>query len=314
MRIHRDLSALPKFNKAVLTIGSFDGVHTGHQKIISRVRQIAADHQGESVLITFHPHPRFVLAPDSTRLRLLSTIDEKIKLMEKYGIDHLVIVPFTKDFLQQSAEEYISDFLIDKFHPHTIVIGYDHKFGKNRVGDIHLLRDFGEKHDFKVVEIQKQEVEAIAVSSTKVRKALEQGDVKTAAMLLDHPFTINGLVVKGQQIGKTLGFPTANISIDNPHKLIPPPGIYAVRVIHQQRAYGGMFYRGDRPTLKEYNNVTLEVNIFEFDQSIYGDHLEIEFVDYIRADLPFQGLDQLSHQLSLDEIAARKVLGIEKKS
>lgn len=313
MRIYRDLSEIPDFKNAVLTIGSFDGVHTGHQKIIERVRQIAADHEGESVLITFHPHPRFVLAPDSTRLRLLSTIEEKIQLLEHYGIDHLVIVPFTDSFYQQSPEDYIHNFLLDKFHPHTIVIGYDHRFGKSRAGDIEYLRRAAEKHGFAIEEIQKQEVEAIAVSSTKVRKALGMGAVQTAANLLQHPFTLNGTVVKGQQIGKSLGFPTANIQVNNPYKLIPPMGIYAVWVKHQGQQYGGMLYIGDRPTLPQFNDITIEVNIFAFNQEIYGDSLEILFVDHIREDMQLQSLEALSEQLAKDEVSARAILGLEKK-
>lgn len=313
MRIYRDLSEIPEFKNAVLTIGSFDGVHTGHQKIIERVRQIAAANGGESVLITFHPHPRFVLAPDSTRLRLLSTIEEKIKLLEHYGIDHLVIVPFTDSFYQQSPEDYLHNFLLDKFNPHTIVIGYDHRFGKNRTGDIAFLRRAAEQEGFRIEEIQKQEVDEIAVSSTKVRQALSTGAVKTAAVLLQHPFTLNGTVVRGQQIGKTLGFPTANIQVNNPYKLIPPKGIYAVWVVHKNQKYGGMLYIGDRPTLPQYNNITIEVNIFNFNQEIYGDSLEILFVDHIREDQQMSSLAALSAQLAKDEIAARAILQVEKK-
>ncbi len=314
MRIFRELNQLPKFKNAVLTIGSFDGVHSGHQKILQRVSQIAANHDGESVLITFHPHPRFVLAPDSTRLRLLSTIDEKIDLLKKYNIDNLVIVPFDASFYEQSPEDYILDFLVEKFQPHTIVIGYDHKFGKDRAGNIQLLQQFSKEKGFNIEQIQKQEIEDIAVSSTKVRKALEAGEVKKAAKLLQHPFSINGKVVHGERIGHTIGFPTANLDLGDPHKLIPPIGIYAVWVFHKGQKYGGMLYIGNRPTIKDHNNkISIEVNLFEFSGDLYDKNLKVDFVEHIREDVSFAGLDALRLQLAKDEISARKILGLEKK-
>ncbi len=314
MRIFRALNQLPKFKNAVLTIGSFDGVHTGHQKILQRVSHIAAENDGESVLITFHPHPRFVLAPDSTRLRLISTIDEKIELLKKYEIDNLVIVPFDASFYEQSPEDYILDFLVEKFTPHTVVIGYDHRFGKNRAGDIELLKRFSIEKGFNIEQIQKQEIQDIAVSSTKVRKALQSGEVKKAANLLQHPFSITGKVVHGERIGHKIGFPTANLDLENPHKLIPPIGIYAVWVIHKDQKYGGMLYIGDRPTIKDHNNkISIEVNIFDFSKDLYDQYLKVEFVDHIRADISFDGLDALKLQLAKDEIAAREILGLEKK-
>ncbi len=314
MRIFRNLSELPEFKNAVLTIGSFDGVHTGHQKIIEQVRQIAQEKKGESVLITFHPHPRLVLAPDSSQLRLLSTIEEKVELLEKFGVDNVVIVPFTQAFHQQSPEAYIRHFLIEKFRPAALVIGYDHRFGRDRAGNIDYLRRFTEEGNFEIIEIRKQEVADIAVSSTKVRQSLARGDVKTAAQLLNHTFTLSGKVIHGQHIGKTLGFPTANIQTDDPHKLIPPTGIYAVYAWHQDKRYGAMLYIGNRPTLKEHHNRTIEVNILDFDRDIYGDTLRIEFLDHIREDQSFQGLEALRLQLIEDEKSTRAILGMEKKS
>ncbi len=295
----------------MLTIGSFDGVHTGHQKIIERVRQIAQQKEGESVLITFHPHPRLVLAPNTTSLRLLSSIEEKVELLDRYGVDNLVIVPFTQDFLQQTPEEYIQHFLIDKFQPAALVIGYDHRFGRNRQGSIEDLRRYAGAGHFEIIEIQKQEVADIAVSSTKVRQSLSRGDVKTAAQLLNHPFVLTGTVVRGQQIGKTLGFPTANLQIEESHKLIPPIGIYAVKVFHSGQSYGAMLYIGDRPTLAEFHNLTIEVNIFDFDQDIYGQSLKVEFIDHIREDQHFEGLDALRLQLMKDEKSARAILSAQ---
>mgnify|MGYP006285359783 CR=1 FL=1 len=308
MKVHNDLNNLPEFRHAVLTIGSFDGVHEGHQKIIERMNRLAREQDGESILITFHPHPRLVIYPNDDSLRLITTIDEKIQLLEQYGLDHVVIVPFTIEFSQQSADEYIQKFLLEKFNPSTIVIGYDHRFGVGRQGDINYLRWHAEREGFTVVEIEKHEVENMAISSTKIRKALDAGDIEQATRLLGHTFTLTGTVVHGQRIGNSIGFPTANLEISQRHKLIPPNGIYAVRVRHQNEQYGGMLYIGDRPTLKEYNNRTIEVNIFDFDQEIYGDKLQLEFIDFIREDSAFTSLEDLSAQLAQDREAAMSIL------
>lgn len=303
MHVHHNLEELPTFQNAVVTVGSYDGVHQGHQQILEKINKLAAKVDGESVVITFHPHPRLFLNPDDDTIRLITTIDEKVKLLSQYGIDHLVIVPFDKSFSSQTPEAYINNFLIDKFNPAYIVIGYDHRFGKGRVGDISYLKKHAESASYEVIEIDKQEIDDIAVSSTKVRLALVRGDVKTAAHLLGHPFTITGTVVHGQSIGRSLGFPTANIEVHNRHKLIPPQGIYAVRITHQDTTYHGMLYIGTRPTLEAYNNLTIEVNIFDFDRDIYGDQLTISFIDFIRHDKQLSGLEALKAQLAEDKIA-----------
>lgn len=308
MKVHNDLNKLPAFHNAVITIGSFDGVHEGHQMIIRRMHDLAQDMQGESVLITFHPHPRLVLEQEPHDLKLITTIEEKINLLQNYGLDHVVIVPFTKAFSQLTATQYISDFLVSRFNPHTIVIGYDHQFGAGRKGNTKLLRRHGARKNFQVIEIPKQEIETIAISSTKIRKALTEGAVEQAARLLGHAFTLTGTVVHGQQIGNQIGFPTANLEIKSPHKLIPSTGIYAVRVRHQEQWFGGMLYIGDRPTLKEHHNRTIEVNIFDFDKEIYGDKLELQFIQFIRADQAFSGLDALRDQLALDRKSSLSVL------
>lgn len=308
MRVHNDLNNLPEFRHAVLTIGSFDGVHEGHQQIIERMNRLAREQDGESILITFHPHPRLVIYPNDDSLRLITTIDEKIQLLEQYGLDHIVIVPFTVEFSQQSADEYIQKFLLEKFNPSTIVIGYDHRFGAGRQGDINYLRWHAQREGFTVVEIEKHEIENMAISSTKIRKALDAGHIEQTNRLLGHTFTLTGTVVHGQQIGNSIGFPTANLEVSQKHKLIPPNGIYAVRVRHQNEYYGGMLYIGDRPTLKEYNNRTIEVNIFGFDQEIYGDKLQLEFIDFIREDSAFTSLDDLSTQLARDRETAMSIL------
>jgi hypothetical protein len=308
MMVHNDLKQLPEFKNAVITIGSFDGVHCGHQKIIQRVKELAQKVDGESVLITFHPHPRLVIYPKDRSLQLLTTIDEKVRLLERYGLDHVVVVPFSIEFSQQSADEYIVNFLVDRFHPKYIVIGYDHKFGLNRQGDIDFLRHYQKSHHYEVEEIPAQEIDDLSISSTKIRKGIQQAQIQAANKLLGHYYTLTGTVVHGQQIGETLGFPTANLEVTHTHKLIPPNGIYAVRVRHHNQVYGGMLYIGDRPTLKNLHNRTIEVNIFEFKKNIYGDRLLIEFVDYVRADEAFSNLADLSVQLGKDKTAAEAIL------
>lgn len=306
MKLHRDLQALPAFKNAVVTIGSYDGVHAGHQAIIARVNATARKIGGESVLITFHPHPRHVLRPDDDSLKLLNSIDEKVELLARYGVDHVVIVPFSRDFAAQTPEAYISDFLVRHFQPKIVVIGYDHKFGNKRAGDIHLLKAVSADYGFEVQEIEQQEVDAIVVSSTKIRRALAQGQVQQAAEWLNHSFELSGRVVHGQKIGTQIGFPTANIEVQDPHKLIPPQGIYAVKVAHRGDWYEAMLYIGNRPTLNGRDR-SIEVNIFDFNQDIYGQDLRIAFIAHIRDDEKFDSLDALSAQLARDKAATLRI-------
>ncbi len=308
MKLFNNLDELPDFKNAVLTIGSFDGVHTGHQKILDQVKQIAKEADGESVVITFHPHPRHFLFPDNNSPQLINTIDEKVALLKRNGIDNVVVVPFNMDFSSQSAEEYIENFLVQKFNPKYIVIGYDHKFGKNRSGNIELLKSYEEKSGFKIIEIDKQEIENIAVSSTKIRKALEAGEIRKANKYLDHSFSMAGTVVHGQSVGHSLGFPTANIEVNNKYKLIPPDGIYAVYAVYNEQRYKAMLYIGSRPTLKDHDNKTIEVNIFEFNKDIYGDKLKIELVEKIRGDARFDGLEALKARIAQDKVESLKIL------
>jgi len=312
MNVYNSLSDLPDFQNAILTIGSFDGVHAGHQKILERINQLAQKNNGESIVITFHPHPRQVIYPNDKSLRLLNSIDEKVALFEKYGVHNVVVVPFTVEFSQQSADEYIQKFLLEKFNPKYIVIGYDHKFGLNRQGDINYLKWYSKEKEFEVVEISRHDIKNIGISSTKIRNFLLEGKVNQAGNLLNHHYSMSGTVVKGQGIGKDLGYPTANIQIKNSFKLIPLGGIYAVQVIYRDQRYGGMLYIGDRPTLKEYNNQTIEVNIFDFHKDIYGEKLTIEFIDHIRGDVKFENLDGLKDQLAKDKIASLAILEKEK--
>lgn len=307
IQIHRDLSQLPAFRRAVITIGSFDGVHIGHQFILRRVAELAKQAQGESVVISFYPHPRKVFG--DAGLRLLNTLEEKAMLLERAGIEHLVVVPFSRAFAEQSPDAYIHDFLVQSFHPHSIVIGYDHRYGKGRQGDISYLKKLESVYHYHVEEISKQEVESIAVSSTKVRHALAEGDVANAARLLGYPYFLSGVVAPGLQIGNKLGFPTANIRVEDPDKLIPPQGIYAVYVEHRASRYKGMLYIGNRPTIDEGLETTIEVNIFDFNQQIYGEPLRVSFVEFLRSDARFDSLDELQRQLAEDKKQALSVLG-----
>jgi len=308
MKVFKKLSALPPIPNAVITIGSFDGVHRGHQQILQQVKELAAKENGESVVITFHPHPRHVLSPDKDSFGLITSVEEKAALLEQYGIDNVVVVPFTATFYEQSPRAYIEDFLVKNFQPRWVVIGYDHRFGKGRTGSISDLKQYEANGVFSLLEIEKQEVEDIAVSSTKIRKAVKGGEMEKAHQLLGHYFGLSGRVTHGQRIGHTLGYPTANIELAEPNKLIPNYGIYAVHVMHHHEKYQGMLYIGDRPTLADHHNKTIEVNIFNFSKEIYGDLLSVEFVRFLRKDQRFDGLEALKEQLNKDQLAALKVL------
>ena len=292
----------------MITIGSFDGLHIGHQKILRKVKDLAIANGGESIAITFHPHPRQIVFPKDDTLKLITTTEEKVELFELYGIDHLVIVPFTIEFSQQSADEYIQKFLVQKFNPKHIVIGYDHRFGMNRRGDINYLRWHEKAGDYKVVEIEKKEINEIAVSSTKIRESLESGDAGTAATLMNHFFTLTGKVVKGQQIGHKLGFPTANLQLTEKYKLIPKDGVYAAYANYDGERHRAMLYIGDRPTLKNTPGKTIEVNIFDFNKTIYDDVVKVELVDYIREDKNLNDLDALKAQIQKDQLAVEACL------
>lgn len=307
MRVFRDLNSLPKFQNSVITIGTFDGVHLGHQKLIERLRTLATEQNGESIIITFHPHPRLVINPQDDSLKLLNTIDEKIALLEKYGVDNLVIVPFSRDFSEQSAEDYVTDFLVKNFQPKAIVIGYDHKFGRNRTGDFHLLETMKTRFGYQLEEITKEMLEDMTISSTKIREALNQGRIEEATELLGHNYTLAGFVVKGLQNGRKLGYPTANLQISDTHKLIPKTGIYAVRVSYGQQTYNGMLSIGYNPTFGGKVQ-TVEVNILDFNKEIYGELLMLEFVSYIRAEKKFESLEDLIKAIDNDKLVIEKIL------
>ena len=302
MRVYKDMDTLPDFRATIVTIGSFDGVHSGHQKILKRMIQRSIETGLENVVITFHPHPRSIVYPKDDTLRLLSTLEEKIELFSSIGIDHLVVAPFSIEFSQISPLGYIERFLVDKFLPKLIIIGYDHKFGLNRQGDLSLLRSHAGQHSYEVIEISKHEIDDAAISSTRIRSALQEGNLEQSNLLLNRPYTLSGVVVKGQQIGTDLGFPTANVRVDDPKKLIPMNGIYICEVDIKDNRYRGMLYIGDVPTLG-YNKQTIEVNIFDFDEDIYGEYISIHLIRFLRSDQKFDGLEALKTQLILDRDA-----------
>lgn len=305
MRVFTDLSQLPSFRNAVVTIGSFDGVHTGHRRILEQVQSLARSCDGESVVITFDPHPRSVLKPGDATFKLLTTTAEKISLLERYGVDNVAVVPFSSEFARQDARQYVEDFLIKKFQPRYIVIGYDHRFGAGREGDISFLKKYESLAGFEVIEIPAQEVDDIAVSSSKIRRALDAADVQLANRLLGHPFFFSGKVVAGQKIGRSIGFPTANIEIEDPYKLILPQGIYAARVSPGRDA---MLYIGDRPTLEGAKNQTIEVHIIGFSGDLYGQNLTVETLDFIRRDKKLGDLEALKRQIEQDKTEIQKRL------
>ena len=307
MKIYHGIEDFKPVKNAVVTSGTFDGVHLGHQQILQRLQEVARRIDGETVLITFWPHPRLVLFPDQQDLQLLNTFEEKAELLRNFGIEHLLRIPFTREFSRLSSTEFIRQILVDTIGTKKLVIGYDHRFGRNREGSFEHLVGHAHEYGFEVEEIPRQEVDNVVVSSTKIRHALLEGDMPLASELLGRPYSISGRVIRGQKIGRIMGFPTANIEIDNPHKLIPSHGVYAVRVKHEGEHLEGMMNIGFRPTV-DGKTLSLEVNIFNFHREIYGDTLTLDFIGRIRSEKPFPDIDSLKAQLILDKDAARRLL------
>lgn len=300
MKIYHHFSEFKKLDKAVATIGTFDGVHFGHQKIIRRLCELARATGGESVILTFFPHPRLIIDPENQELKMINTITEKAKILEELGVDHLIITPFTRDFSNLSAEEYIRDILVGTIGIKHLIVGYDHRFGKDRKGGLKELEGLAPVYDYKIEEIPEQDINDVAVSSTKIRAALLNGEVALAAEYLGYHFSISGRVIKGDKIGRTIGYPTANIFVEETYKLIPSDGIYAVTVAMEEGDFKGMAYIGQRPTI---NGMTrnIEVNIFDFDKEIYGQDITMTFLEFLRHDVKFTGLEALKEQLKIDK-------------
>jgi riboflavin kinase / FMN adenylyltransferase len=306
MQVHTDIEKLPEFKNAVITIGTFDGVHLGHQKIIDALIKETCKIGGESVIITFHPHPKKIVQPHYS-LQLINTLEEKVSLLKKKNIDHLVIVPFTPDFAELTAEAYIEEFLIRKFHPHTIIIGYDHHFGKERKGNLLLLEQQQKKWNYHLIEIPKHILNEIGISSTKIRTSILNSDIKKANDLLGYSFFFSGTVIEGDKIGRKLGYPTANLEYTNDDKIHLGEGVYAVEVEGNDFRKKGMLSIGTRPTLNDSSTRT-EVNIFDFDKEIYGSELKIIVHEYLREQIKYNNLEDLTKQLHLDKEEAIKKL------
>ncbi|GAB3774336.1 bifunctional riboflavin kinase/FAD synthetase [Spirosoma horti] len=307
MIIYTGLDDIQPLANAVVTSGTFDGVHRGHQTILSRLTEVARASGGESVLITYWPHPRTVVSNDSQNLKLLTTLDEKIELLDQAGVDHLVVIPFTRSFSELTSEEYIRQILIDKIGTKKLVIGYDHRFGRDREGGFDYIQAHQSEYGFEVEEIPRQDIEAVGVSSSKIRAALHEGNVHTANRFLGRLYSLTGTVVKGRQLGRTIGFPTANLQVDDPSKLIPANGVYAVDVDYAGQTLGGMLNIGFRPTVAGTNQ-TIETYIFDFDKDIYGEHITLKFREFLRPEQKFDGLPALVAQLKRDEESARSIL------
>ena len=308
MHIYHHIDEFTRLKNAIVTIGTFDGVHLGHRKIISGIKELAENTGGETVLLTFFPHPRMILHPEDESIKLINTITEKAELMEQLGIDHLIITPFSRDFSNQSAEEYIRDVLVNKIGTKKIVIGYDHRFGKDRQGGLDELLRLGPVYGFDVVEIPEQDINEVAISSTRIRSALLNGEIALANTCLGYPFFITGRIVRGDQIGRQLGYPTANIVIPETYKLIPSDGIFAAKVKIDGVNYGGMAYIGTRPTINGTRR-NIEVNIFDFDREIYNQQVSMEFHNFVRGDMKFDSLDELKAQIAKDKVEVEKLLG-----
>ena len=307
MKVFTTIPNYPSENKSIVTIGTFDGVHLGHRVILKRMKEIAKKTKGKSVLLTFSPHPRHVLHKDNQDMKLITTLHEKQDLLNQTGLDNLVIHEFTKKFSRIKPANFVRDILVEQLNVHTLVIGYDHHFGRNREGSIQELITLADLYDFNIEKIDPQHFEDVTVSSSKIRKLIEKGEMVKAKQYLGYEFMLNGKVIKGNSLGKTINFPTANIVVENKWKILPADGVYAVKIILEEKEYKGMMNIGQKPTVGG-NDKSLEVNIFDFNQDIYGKGIEIRFVKRIRDERKFEDLQALKKQLLIDKNKAIQIL------
>ena len=307
MKVYHSISDFQNVSRPILTTGTFDGVHFGHKIIIDRLKEIAKNQNGETVLLTFSPHPRMVLFPDDHNLQLINTLDEKIKLLEQAGIEHLIIHPFTKAFSRTTSMQFVRDIIVNELNTHKLVIGYNHHFGRNREGSFEHLKEYAPLYGFEVEEISAQLIDDVSISSTKIRNSLLSGDVSKAADYLGYNYPLKGQVIEGQQIGRTLGFPTANLKVLDGSKLIPKDGVYAVHVEVKRQTFKAMMNIGNNPSLISKKH-SLEVHIFDFDSDIYDEQIEVRFIKRIREEISFDNLDALKIQLEQDEYTAKAIL------
>ena len=309
MKVHFDLEKLHAFTRAVITIGTFDGVHHGHRQVLSKLVATAKEVAGESIIITFHPHPRKVVSSAILGIRLINTLEERLKLLSTLSIDHVVVVPFTDAFANLTAEQYITEFLVKKFNPHTIITGYDHQFGRDRLGNFDLLQKMAVNNGYQLEEIPKHVLESISISSTRIRESLLHSEIEKANRLLGYPFFFSGTVVHGNKIGRTIGYPTANLRVEDNEKIVPGNGIYAVyaQPQHYDSPLKGMMSIGFRPTVDGKNRV-IEVNLFGFDEDIYDQSLTVYVHHYLRSEKKFENLPALVEQLHLDKANSLQLL------
>lgn len=298
MKIFHSIYDFTPQKKTVVTLGTFDGVHIGHQKIIEKLLQSAAETDSESLILTFFPHPRMVLQ-ESSEIQLLNTLDEKIELLERMGLDNLIVHPFDEEFSRLTAEAFVSQVLVAQFNIQKIIIGYDHRFGRNRTANIDDLIVFGNEHNFKVEQISAQEIDAVSVSSTKIRNALLEGKIALANEYLGYAYMVSGTVVKGRQLGRTIGFPTANIHIAEKYKLIPKIGVYVVRSVIDGQIVFGMMSIGTNPTVGG-DSLSVEVHFFDFDADLYGKKIEVGLLGYLRDEQKFDSVETLKAAISDD--------------
>jgi len=309
LKVYNKIEDFKQVKNLVATVGTFDGVHVGHQEIIGKLKEVAKQTDGETLLLTFFPHPRMVLFPDDDSLKLITTLKEKTELLASFGLDHLLILPFSVEFSRITPTEYIRDLLMRDIGVKTLVIGYNHQFGRNRKGNFELLEELAPVYGFDVVEITAQEINEIKVSSTKIRRAIESGDVSTANKYLKYNFSVSGIVVEGDQIGRQIGFPTANIKILEKHKLLPGKGVYAVSVTVQNRQYKGMLNIGSRPTINnDADRSSIEVHLFDMNEEFYNETIQVEFSAKLRDEKKFINLGELKDQLHKDKECALLVL------
>lgn len=302
MKIFHSINDFVSTKKTILTLGTFDGVHIGHRKILERVIQKNLDEDTESVVLTFFPHPRMVLEEKSD-VKLLNTLSEKIELLQNIGLENLVIHPFDEKFSQLTAQEFVKTVLVDQFHIKKIIIGHDHRFGKNRTANIDDLIIYGKQYDFEVEQISVQEIEAVSVSSTKIRKALQEGNMNLANDYLGYDYFLTGTVTQGKQLGRTIGFPTANLKIDEDYKLIPQNGVYIVKSILNQKIYYGMMNIGFNPTVN-VENLSIEIHYFDFDADLYGQKIAVDLLQFLRLEQKFESVSLLKEQLKQDKSTA----------
>ena len=308
MTIYNNINEFSSTNNTILTIGTFDGVHLGHQKVLERLTNSAKENNLESTVLTFFPHPRTILNPNKP-LKLINSVKEKTELLNRSKVDNLIIHPFDKNFSELDPEKYVVEILVKKLKAKIILIGYDHKFGKNRTADITDLKIYGKKYGFKVIEIKAKEISNIAISSTKIRKAISEGNISTAKKYLGYDFSLSGKIVHGKSIGRTLGFPTANIEVKEEYKLLPKNGVYLIQSVINHNKYFGMMNIGIKPTIKE-SSKTIEVNFFDFEGDLYHKNIEVNIKKFIRDEIKFDSLELLKSQIQKDKINCNSIIDI----